>query len=320
MGKRAYPKFSILLLLLSFLLYQCDQPALKTRIIHDFGKAWKFYLGNIHHAQEFKFDDSSWRELTLPHDWSIEGQFSKEHPATPGGGALPGGIGWYRKVFYVPETYRSKLIFIDFDGVYQNSEVWINGHHLGKRPNGYISFRYELTPFLKFGEEHNVIAVKVDNSAQPNSRWYSGSGIYRNVWFVVTDSIFVDHWGTFITTPEIDEQAARVSIKTSIKNELKAGQTISLRTVIYNAANKKVADAISEGMISGDTTMNMVQELVISHPTLWSIEHPYLYQAISYIECNGRIYDDFRTTFGIRFFNFDHDQGFSLNGKQVKIK
>ncbi len=173
---------------------------------------WKFNLGNIPNGQKPSLDDSRWRELNLPHDWSIEGEFSEKHPATPGGGALPGGIGWYRKNFTLSESEKGRLVFIEFDGIYKNSEVWINDHFLGKRPYGYISFQYELTPFLKYGKDKNVLAVKVDNSQQPNSRWYSGSGIYRNVWLVTTGKIFVDHWGTFITTPEVTGRFAKISV------------------------------------------------------------------------------------------------------------
>jgi beta-galactosidase len=168
----------------------------------DFDKGWRFNLGAVNDGQLPGLNDAGWRSLNLPHDWSIEGKFSKDNPATPEGGALPGGTGWYRKTFTVPASSKNKLIYIDFDGVYQKSDVWINGHHLGFRPNGYISFRYELTPYLNFSGK-NVIAVKVDNSVQPNSRWYSGSGIYRNVWLVTTNKIAIDHWGTYVTTPEV---------------------------------------------------------------------------------------------------------------------
>src|ERR1044071_1800784 len=149
----------------------------------DFNKGWKFHPGNDSTALHVKYDDSKWRTLDLPHDWSIEGEFKESHPATTQGGALPGGIGWYRKTFSVP---ADKNTAITFDGVYRNSEVWINGHYLGKRPNGYISFQYDLTPYIKRSPEKNIIAVRVDNSQQPNSRWYSGSGIYRNVWLDLT--------------------------------------------------------------------------------------------------------------------------------------
>ncbi len=189
-----------------------------SRNIISFNKDWKFFLGEVSHATDSGFDDSKWRKLALPHDWSIEGKFDKNSPAGTSGGALSGGLGWYRKQFLLPIQSKGKNIFIDFDGIYRQSQVWINGHLIGKRPSGYISFRYELTPFLKYGNEKNTIVVKVDNSQQPNSRWYSGSGIYRNVWLVTTGKIFVDHWGTFITTPVIKNGIASVHIGLKINN------------------------------------------------------------------------------------------------------
>jgi beta-galactosidase len=146
-----------------------------------FNTGWRFSLAGNDDSRMGDFDDSGWRLLDLPHDWSIEGEFSETNPASAGGGALPGGTGWYRKTFKIDPSKKDKLIYIEFDGVYRNREVWINGNYLGKRPYGYSSFRYELTPYLIYGNEMNVLAVKVDNSKQPNSRWYSGSGIYRNV-------------------------------------------------------------------------------------------------------------------------------------------
>ena len=167
-----------------------------------FNKDWKFFLGDAPNAANENFNDAAWRRLQLPHDWSIELPFDSTSPTGTGGGALRGGMGWYRKTFTLPAASKGKNIFIDFDGVYCNSEVFINGHSLGVRPNGFISFRYDLTPYLKFGSQ-NTIAVKVDNSQQPNSRWYSGSGIYRNVWLVTANAVYVDHWGTNITTPSV---------------------------------------------------------------------------------------------------------------------
>src|ERR1700744_2963829 len=202
------------------------------RTIIDFDKGWRFNLGDVPGAEQATTSDASWRSLNLPHDWSIEGKFSKENPATPEGGALPGGIGWYRKTFIVPATDKGKLLYIDFDGVYQKSTGYFNGHELGFRPNGYISFRYELTPYLNFGGK-NMIAVKVDNSVQPNSRWYSGSGIYRNVWLVTTNGdAAVDHWGTYVTTPEVSKDSATVSIQTDVNKFSVEGKKLSLKTTI----------------------------------------------------------------------------------------
>src|SRR5215831_5509862 len=200
-----------------------------------FNQDWRFHLGDVPDAKEASFDDSQWRQLNLPHDWSIEGAFDEKNPAGTGGGALPGGTGWYRKTFTVPASAKQKLLFIDFDGVYRNSEVWINGHNLGKRPYGYSSFEYELTPFLNFGSQENVIAVKVDNSQQPNSRWYSGSGIYRNVWLTTIDKVHVDHWGTYVTTPAVSEQSAKEDILTRVRNDSPNPAPVSLANIIYDA-------------------------------------------------------------------------------------
>ena len=296
------------------------EPTVYKRKTENFDKNWKFNLGDVANGQEIDLDISKWRTLDLPHDWSIEGEFSEGNPATTGGGALPGGIGWYRKTFTVPESDKDKLTFIDFDGVYRNSEVWINGHYLGIRPYGYSSFRYELTPYLKHGDEKNVIAVKVDNSQQPNSRWYSGSGIYRNVWLVTAGRIYVEHWGTFITTPEVTEQSAKVNIKIRVHNASEQDQTLTLTTRIMDKDRNQVAQVNSEKRVQKDFIMEFVQELVIENPNLWSIENPNLYDAVTTLKYSGKICDDYKTTFGIRTFNFDVDKGFLLNGKRMKIK
>ena len=290
----------------------------KARSIEKFNKDWTFYLGDDSNAEQFTFDDSKWRKLNLPHDWSIEGEFSETNPATVGGGALPGGIGWYRKSFEVPAQDSGKLFYIDFDGVYRNSEVWINGNYLGKRPFGYISFRYELTPYLKVGQK-NLIAVKVDNSKQPNSRWYSGSGIYRNVWLVKTNKIAVDHWGTFVTTPEINSKSSQVMVQTKIKSSVDSNSNVILRTEIYDAENNKVAETESNIMVEGNSAIEEKQQLEVENPNLWSTENPYMYKVVSKIIQNDNVIDDYETPLGIRSFLFDAEKGFILNGKQVKI-
>jgi beta-galactosidase len=202
----------------------------------NFDRSWRFHLGELRGAEQPSYADSGWRRLDLPHDWSIEGPFSEQNPAGVAGGALPGGIGWYRKTFSLPTGDTGKVVFIEFDGVYRNSEVWINGHYLGKRPYGYSSFRYELTPRLRYGKQRNVIAVRVDNSQQPNSRWYSGSGIYRHVRLIKTDSVHVDHWGTYVTTPAVSAESSRVTIRTTVRNERRAAQPIVLRTTVSDSA------------------------------------------------------------------------------------
>ncbi len=286
----------------------------------NFGKDWRFHLGDTAHGEDSGLDDSQWRRLNLPHDWSIEGEFSEKNPATPGGGALPGGVGWYRKTFTLPASAKNRSVFIDFDGVYRNSEVWINGHYLGKRPYGYISFQYELSPYLNYGDQNNVIAVKVDNSQQPNSRWYSGSGIYRNVWLTMTDKVFVDHWGTVITTPDVSDQSAKISIKTKVRNESKEDRPVTLKTIVYNAAGKEVARVASKDVVPRDSVIEISQELTVNRPVLWSLENPHLYRAVSEVESGVKMLDRYETPFGVRSFVFDREKGFLLNGKPTKIK
>ncbi len=285
----------------------------------EFDQNWKFNLGDMPDAKNPAFNDASWRKLNLPHDWSIEGKFSKDNPSLPRGGALPGGVGWYRKSFFLPENSRKKQVYIDFDGVYQKSDVWINGYHLGFRPNGYISFRYELTPYLKFGNQKNVIAVKADNSTQPNSRWYSGSGIYRNVWLVTTNKVAVDHWGTFVTTPKVNAHSASISLKTTIRNYTGKPQNAVLTTIIYDASGKIVLTKTIPAITIKDSVKEVPQEFTINSPNLWSVEKPYLYKIISKVTNEKSVSDTYETPLGIRYFNFDSAKGFSLNGKQMKI-
>ncbi|MFN8134198.1 MAG: beta-galactosidase GalB [Bacteroidales bacterium] len=290
------------------------------RVRDNFNEGWKFHLGNATEAAQPKFDDSQWRPLTLPHDWSIEGEFSDKNPATAGGGALPGGIGWYRKSFRLPASDSSKLLFVEFDGIYRNSEVWINGKYLGKRPYGYSSFRYELTPYLNFGDKPNVISVKVDNSQQPNSRWYSGSGIYRNVWLVKTSPVAVDHWGTFVTTPRIDANGATVNIKTRINNATGKAVNVIVKSIIYDADNKPVAEASLPKIILKNPQTEIQQTLTVKNPMLWSVDNPVLYHIVTTVSTKQAILDEYDTPIGIRSFDFDAEKGFILNGKQLKIK
>ena len=301
------------------ILFSLSADAANSRRTENFDKGWKFNLGDVTGGQEIMLDDSRWRTLTLPHDWSIEGTFSKENPATPSGGALPGGIGWYRKSFNLPLSAKGKLVFIDFDGVYKNSEVWINGQYLGMRPYGYSSFRYELTSFLKYGKEKNIIAVKVDNSKQPNSRWYSGSGIYRNVWLVLTEKIYVEHWGTYVTTPEVSKHQARVIIQTKVRNTIAKNQSFILKSLLMTSDGKEVSAMETKQVAPTASLSELSHTLVVKNPILWSIENPSVYRILSKVICNGKEYDSYETTFGIRSFVFDTAKGFLLNGKQVKI-
>jgi len=292
----------------------------RERVILSFDRAWRFHLGDVAGAQDPTFDDSGWRNLDVPHDWSIEGEFSDTNPAGAGGGALPGGVGWYRKTFTLAARGTSRLVFVEFDGVYRNSEVWINGHYLGKRPYGYSSFSYALTPHLRYGPASNVIAVRVDNSQQPNSRWYSGSGIYRHVRLVTTDPVHVDQWGTHITTPVVTRESAQVTIRTTIRSEPRREQRAVVVTTVYDSGGKAVAVEVMKGVGLVDSVTEIVANLTIPRPTLWSLERPYLYRAVSRVVCGGKPCDEYDTPFGVRTFMFDPDRGFILNGTPVKIR
>lgn len=305
-----------ILLSILFFSFSCSSQT-TVREVLDFTEGWRFYLGDVEDAEKPDFDDSSWRVLNLPHDWSIEADFSLVNPATPGGGALPGGVGWYRKIFEVSEFDKEKTIYIDFDGIYMNSSVWINGQFLGNRPNGYISFRYDLTPYLKY-DEKNILTVKVDNSAQPNSRWYTGSGIYRNVWLTKVNSTHVDQWGTYVTTPTISETSAEVKVNTTIRNK---GDTLDGRilTSLIDANGQIVVQTHSPFFMEKDASIEVDQLLTLSDPQLWSIDNPYLYTVLTQIMKGDQLMDEYRTNVGIRHFNFDADKGFFLNGNPLKI-
>ena len=292
----------------------------QVRSVVNFNNGWKFFLGNDSLASNANYKDGKWRSLNLPHDWSIESNFSSSFPATNQGGALPGGIGWYRKTFIVPLASKNKTTRIEFDGVYKNSEVWINGHYLGKRPYGYINFSYDLTPYLIYGKS-NVIAVKVDNSLQPDSRWYSGSGIYRDVKLITTNNVAIAEAGVFITTPVINKNKATVDIQYKVSNSGNQKEIVNLYNDLYDAAGKKIATSkhiVLRAIPAG--SYSYADQLEINTPILWSTVKPYLYKAITRIERNGQLIDEVKTTFGIRSFYFDAANGFFLNHQPLKIQ
>jgi len=288
------------------------------RIVRNFNNAWSFKLGHHPEARTDSMDVSDWRTLDVPHDWSIEGEFSEEHATEPEGGALPAGIGWYRKSFEIPDDWEDRKVFISFDGVYRNSEVWINGEYLGKRPFGYISFQYDLTPHLNYGGK-NTIAVKVDNSAQPNSRWYTGSGIYRNVYLIAKEKIYIDHWGTLVTTPFVSKDSANISFKVDLKNSLDTLKNVQVKSVILDSEGQQVGIQENSVEISGKDSLEVSQNLSISNPKLWDTENPYLYSINTSIWHEGKLMDDYKTPLGIRKFHFDAEKGFFLNGEHTKI-
>ncbi|GAC1438914.1 MAG: beta-galactosidase GalB [Sediminibacterium sp.] len=294
------------------------QPAIREKLLFDDG--WRFLLGNDSTAKDPGFQDASWRLLNLPHDWSIELPFDKNSPAGTGGGALNGGIGWYRKTFQLNASHQFTKTLIRFDGVYRNSEVWINGHYLGKRPNGYISFEYELTPFLKYGKEQNALAVKVNNADQPNSRWYSGSGIYRNVYLLTVQPLHIATNGTYITTPKVEKERAAVQLNIRLQNSTDITVDAEVQTNIYDADSRKVAAQRTNTKAGAAALQEINQSFQVSQPLLWSVDHPYLYKAVTEVFVNGKKTDTYTTPFGIRYFYFDADKGFFLNDRHVKIR
>lgn len=286
-------------------------PEPRTRI--SFNKDWKFFLGDEPGAKSAAFTDFKWRKLTLPHDWSIEGKFDEKNPAKPEGGGLPTGIGWYRKEFTAPANFAGRLITIEFDGVYKNSEVWINGKYLGKRPYGYSSFAYEISQYLKSGK--NLIAVKVDNSAQPDSRWYSGSGIYRNVWLSSSAKISVAKWGTFIAA----EQSGKINIQTQIQNKMLKSQSVMVLHAIYDPDGKLVLRTKAQTTKIDTSGKIITVNTQIQNPVLWSLTNPKQYKLQTQILQQNKVIDSYETQFGVRGFEFDAEKGFALNGVPMKI-
>ena len=277
--------------------------SLSARDRQSFDKGWLFTLADSAGMSKSDYSDRHWRSLNLPHDWAIEGDFSPSNPSGASGGALPGGVGWYRKHFSVNPKEKYDRFTITFDGVYMNSTVYINGHKLGTRPYGYSTFEYDLTPYInKKGD--NVIAVKVDNSDQPNSRWYSGCGIYRHVWLTKTmKSAYIPQWGQYVATSPQGDVRVKVDFAAS-GNKMK----LSVRNTIYDAAGKIVAK--SQGVRE--------QKLKVKNPHLWDIGKGYLYTVKSELLVNGKVVDVATSAAGFRDVKFDA-KGFFLNGKNLKI-
>ncbi|MFL9484339.1 glycoside hydrolase family 2 TIM barrel-domain containing protein [Chitinophagaceae bacterium LWZ2-11] len=279
---------------------------------------WKFSLGDSIEAADKNFNDVNWRKLDLPHDWSIEGVVNADNPTKGPGGYFPSGIGWYRKTFSVPANEKGKVVSIYFEGVYMNAEVFINGKSLGIRPYGYSSFFYNLSPYLEYGKE-NVVAVRVDNSQQLNSRWYTGAGIYRHVWMMVTNPVHIAHQGVAITTNDVSAQQAVVQIKTLIKNESSSAQKILLTTNLSNADSRNVGNGRVRIELAAGSEKEIIQNIVVKNPSTWSPGDPNLYHAQFQLEQNNLLLDKTSTTFGIRSIKFSAEKGFQLNGKTIKM-
>ncbi len=283
-----------------------------------FDNGWRFHLGDIPRGESPAVPDKSWRQVDLPHDWSIEGPYSVKNAS--GTGFLPGGVAWYRKTFRLPASTRGGRVSICFDGVYRDSTVWINGVRLGSRPYGYSTFEYDLTKHLRFGASANVVAVRVDHSVIADSRWYPGSGIYRHVWLTTTGPVHVAPWGVYVTSPVADAAEALVSIETRLLNETPAESRAALVTAILNDKGEEVATTRNEAAVGAGKDYNFTQQVAIPQPSLWSPDQPYMYTALSRIYVGGKLVDEQRTPFGVRSFYFSPDKGLFLNGRAIKMK
>jgi beta-galactosidase len=302
----------LLLLLLSFHTADPDTPRLRIPLDFD----WSFQLGDVEGAENEVFDDASWRTLDLPHDWSIEGNYDQANPSGIAGAFLPAGIGWYRKTIDLEELPGDDQYFIEFDGVYMNSDVWINGVHLGNRPYGYISFSYNLTPFLKAGK--NVLAVRVDHSNVPSGRWYTGSGIYRHVWLTRTKNVYIPQWGTRVVSQLEDKNKAELSLEIQLSNKSGSSQHVSVESFLLDPDGKRISRDKSK--------INMGEEGQLTHrfrvkdPALWSPDDPNMYTIETEVKINGQELDFYQTTTGIRTAELRGSEGFFLNGESIKFK
>ena len=289
------------------------------RVTQDFNFGWKFSRGDSPEATLPAFDDSAWRDIRLPHDWSVEESFTQEE--TAGATAfLPGGIGWYRKRFTLPQEAQGKVTWIEFDGVYNNAKVWINGHPLGQRPYGYIPFRYDLTGHLTYGDKPNVLAVRADRSAFVDCRWYPGSGIYRKVKLVTTHPIHVPQWGSYVTTPVAEADQAEVMVRTTVKNSSPLPAKVSVELRLVDADHRCVGENSKETRLLAGETRDVEQLILVTKPKLWDTNNPHLYVVATEIKQDGQVLDRCQTTFGIRSLVYDAQKGFFLNGKQRLFK
>jgi beta-galactosidase len=306
---------------MTFCMLNAQNPNNSTKL---FNSDWRFHRGGASTAGHINFDDSQWRLVDLPHDWSIEDLPGTNSPFNPDaisqvrGGYTTGGTGWYRKTFMVPADQKGKNFTILFEGVYMNAEVFINGQLLGVHHNGYTSFGFDITDKIQFGQD-NVLAVKVRNWGE-NSRWYSGSGIYRHVWLSVSSPVHISTWGTSVTTPDVTPENAKTMIKTTIEN--KSGENAEIRLVarVISPAGKESVMIETKATIAPGVPQ-IVQQLVdIKDPELWSVESPNLYKVVSEVFVGSDMVDQKETTFGIRTISFDAINGFQLNGKTLKLK
>lgn len=302
------------------LLITCIAPSLRAQV--SFGSPekindnWKFVLADVKDGHSVALDDARWQRVSLPHDWSVKGQLSPTLASCTG--YLPGGIGWYRKTMDVPADKQGQKVYLYFEGVYNRSEVFLNGHSLGERPNGYISFMYDATPYIQYGEE-NVIAVRVDHSQYADSRWYTGSGIYRDVWVVYANSVHISQWGVY-AYPEKVKNRYQLNVEVDIDNEETSNAALTVVNELYSPAGKLVAKDSKKIVAAPGKENKLKTTLRVNNPELWSLDDPNLYELKTTVLRGNNVTDQTTTRTGFRTYTFDPNKGFALNGEWMKMK
>ena len=277
---------------------------------------WKFTLQDTPDAQNATYNDSKWQSVNVPHDWSVEGRLSPTLASCTG--FLPGGIGWYRKTLNIPSTKQGEKVYLYFEGVYNRSEVFINGHSLGKRPNGYISFAYDATPFVKYGAD-NSIAVKVDHSLSADSRWYTGSGIYRDVWLVYSNPVHIAQWGVYVF-PEVSNGTGILNVEVALENGSAAKTKLTVVNELLDNTGKVVGKSSQNILVDSSKENKVATKISLKNPQIWDLQDPNLYQLKTTVLKDGKVIDKTITATGFRSFTFDANKGFALNGKSMKMK
>ncbi len=327
-------KRGLLLYLLLIAVVVAAQTKRQLRVVPSRNRAfddhWLFTKGNVPDAALPNYNDANWQKVDLPHDWSIEnlpnqipdtiiGPFDRHSSGSIFTGFTIGGTGWYRKKFITEKSAQHKMVTIYFDGVYMNSDVWLNGHHLGNHPYGYSPFYYELTPYLNPAGQENILAVRVRNEGR-NARWYSGSGIYRHVWLTVTEPVHVAPWGIFVTTSPVSRNSANVQVRTSIENKQATRRNISLVTTLLSPDGKTISRSQRPLTLEANASETGEQIIPVTNPVLWSVETPRLYKTVTEIKEGNKTIDQVETLFGIRTLSFTAQNGFLLNGKRELLK
>lgn len=281
-------------------------------------QGWNYHRGDTPAAASPQFDDTKWTSVDLPHDWSIALIPNPRELSGGGGGFFPMGVGWYRREFFAPEAWRNQRVSVEFEGVYRNAEVWLNGTPVGKHDYGYTPFRCKLNEHLNFGAQ-NVLAVRVDNSEQPNSRWYSGSGIYRHVWLHVTDPVYVDDETVFVNTKDLSRERARVQVEVAIKNDTSDTRSVTLEVALRDPSGRTCSTTRADIVVAENSQQIIAQEMLISNPHPWSPDSPDLYAATLTLSSQGQQFDQLTIPFGVRTIEVSPEEGLLLNGQPIML-